>query len=69
VVFQRGPEPADYCLLGFGQPGPVERQVPAQVPAGGRGAGKGPVGPAARPSTRTIVCRREKLPGGVIVLP
>jgi DNA-binding CsgD family transcriptional regulator len=43
AVFERSPEPADRCFLRFGQPGPVERQIPAQVPAGRTGAGKGPV--------------------------
>jgi hypothetical protein len=44
------PEPADHGLLRSGQPGPVERQKSAQVPADRPGAREGPVQQDGPPS-------------------
>ena len=43
VTLEGRPEPGDGRLLGFRQPGPVERQIPAEVPARGPGTRLGPV--------------------------
>src|SRR5437763_1875288 len=55
IPFQRGTEPADGRLFGLGQPGPVERQVPAQVPAGRAGTTSSPDGTRKAPTSRITI--------------